>query len=100
MPNNARIPYWIPLSEVNTLTQTIADYLENAALPNKEIALSINHELGVAKNRFSHSKIPAKILQNALNVKNESLPIYLSSEEADFLKGLHLPAGIQGSLDE
>lgn len=100
MPNNARIPYWVPLFEVTALTQTIANYLESPESHDKEIAMNINHELGVAKKRFAHSSIPAQALKTALNVPNESLPIYLSLEEVEFLKKVELTDGIKGSLDE
>lgn len=101
MSNNAKIPFWVCPSDLKILTSVVGNYLdsENSG-SQREIAMSINHELGVANTRFSHGRIPAHLLQQALNVSKDSLPIHLSSEEVNFLLNLDLPTQMKDTFND
>lgn len=101
MSNNAKIPYWILPSDLKVLTSVVGNYLDSERKGHQRIiAMSINHELGVANTRFSHGRIPSHLLQQALNVSSDSLPIHLSSEEVNFLLNLELTPQIKDTFND
>lgn len=102
MSNNARIPFWISSPARSELNSILGNLLDSGKLSSsdRETAMEISQELGVATTRFSHSRIPAHLLQQALNVSSQKIPLHLSSEEIDFLNRIDLPEHIGEFLNE
>lgn len=102
MQNNARLPFWISSSEINEISYLLGNLIDSGklSLEERSIAMDISQELGVATTRFSHSRIPANLLQQALNVPNHEIPLHLSEGEIQFLQNLDIPKRFKGILNE
>lgn len=102
MQNKARLPFWISSSEISEISSLLGNLIDSGKLNVEErnIAMDISQELGVATTRFSHSRIPANLLQHALNVPNQEIPLHLSASEIDFLQTLDIPKRFKGILNE
>lgn len=102
MQNNARLPFWISAPEINEISYLLGNLLDSGLLSveDRNIAMDISQELGVATTRFAHSRIPANLLQHALNVSTHEIPLHLSENEIEFLKKLEIPLRFKGLLNE
>lgn len=102
MQNNARLPFWISSSEISELSSLLGNLIDSGTISaiDRNLAMQISQELGVATTRFSHSRIPANLLKQALNVSPQEIPLHLSESEILFLQRLDIPARFRGILDE
>jgi hypothetical protein len=102
MQNNARLPFWISSSEISEVSYLLGNLIDSGQLhaEDRNIAMEISQELGVATTRFSHSRIPSNLLQHALNVSNQEIPLHLSEPEINFLQKLDIPPHFKVKLNE
>lgn len=102
MQSNARLPFWVSSNDINELNSILGNLLDSNLVKQQErdIAMQISQEIGVATTRFSHSRIPANLLQHALNVSSQDIPLHFSKEEVEFIQTLDIPPQLRSALDD
>lgn len=88
-------PYWVS----KNLIETIKHHLNDEIVLENILANQILSELNVAEIRTSALPIPLEDLILALGLEKDSIPLYLSVEEKDFLlKIAEMPPAVKETL--